>query len=154
MNTGKNFTSRPPPTTAPSWPTPRQSRLALTAQRQRLDSLWSQVRVGTPQSDREVSQLHSGDSFNVTCPVFLGSLTADEVDGRTLLRPRRFPKPDPHPRLLPHGPPAAENPDGWVDYTLTIPCPASGRFGMTARAVPSGTQWRSVSPPYITWAGA
>jgi starch phosphorylase len=125
---------------------------ALTAQRQRLDSLWGQVRVETPQSNREISQLHSGDSFQVTCPVFLGSLQPGEVavelcygaaDAQNQIR---------KPAFFPLAP-SSENNGGWVNYTLTVPCPASGRFGMTARAVPSGTQWRAVSPPYITWAG-
>ena len=125
---------------------------ALTAQRQRLDNLWGQVRVETPQSNREISQLHSGDSFQVTCPVFLGSLQPGEVavelcygaaDAQNQIR---------KPAFFPLAP-SSENNGGWVNYTLTIPCPASGRFGMTARAVPSGTQWRAVSPPYITWAG-
>ena len=129
-----------------------QAAFALTAQRQRLDSLWSEVRVGTPLSNREISQLHSGDSFEVTCPVFLGSLRPDEVavelcygtaDSQNQIR---------KPAFFPLAPVSGNN-NGWVNYTLTIPCPASGRFGMTARAVPSGTQWRAVSPPYITWAG-
>ncbi len=126
--------------------------LALTAQRGRLDQLWSEVRVGAPQSDREVSQLHAGDDFKVSCPVLLGSLKPEEVTVELCYGPADSQNGIRKPAFFPMTP-AGENTDGWVSYGLTIPCPASGRFGMTARAVPSGTQWRSVSPPYITWAG-
>jgi starch phosphorylase len=124
---------------------------ALTTQRQRLDTLWKDVRVESPKSDREVSQLHSGDSFHVTCPVFLGSLRAGEVTVELCYGAADSQGQIPHPAFYAMTP-ASENTGGWIQYTLTIPCPDSGRFGMTARAVPSGTQWRSVSPPYITWA--
>jgi starch phosphorylase len=125
---------------------------ALTDQRQRLDALWSQIRVETPQSDREVSQLHSGDSFHVTCPVFLGSLRPEEVTVELCYGRADAQGQIPHPAFFPMVP-SPDHPGGRVQYSLAIPCPDSGRFGMTARAVPSGNQWRSVSPPYITWAG-
>ena len=128
-----------------------QAASALKAQRLRLERLWSGVRVGAPLSDREVSQLHAGDAFSVTCRVFIGHLEPAEVavelcygsaDAQCEIR---------NPSFIPMLP-AQDNVGGWVQYRLTIPCPTSGRFGMTARAVPSGTQWRHVSPPFITWA--
>lgn len=130
-----------------------KAALALTTQRQRLDQLWNEVRVETPQSDREVSQLHAGDTFTVTCPVFLGGLTPEEITVELCHGPADSQSQIGKPAFFAMTP-ASENTGGWVTYTLTVPCPASGRFGMTARAVPSGSQWRSVSPPFITWAGA
>ena len=126
---------------------------ALTTQRQRLDTLWSQVRIAPPQSDREVSQLHSGDTFKATCRVFLGQLRPDEVTVELCYGTADSQGQIPHPAFFPMTA-AGDTSGGWSSYTLTIPCPASGRFGMSARGVPSGTQWRSVSPPYIAWAGA
>ena len=126
---------------------------ALTTQRQRLDTLWSQVRIAPPQSDREVSQLHSGDTFKATCRVFLGQLRPDEVTVELCYGTADSQGQIPHPSFFPMTA-AGDTSGGWSSYTLTIPCPASGRFGMSARGVPSGTQWRSVSPPYIAWAGA
>ncbi|RYD38679.1 MAG: alpha-glucan family phosphorylase [Verrucomicrobiaceae bacterium] len=128
-----------------------KTALAITAQRQRLDSLWSMVRVEGPQGDRELSQLHSGDSFHVTCPVFLGGMKPEEVavqfcfgpaDAQSRISAPAFREMKPEPGIR----------DGWMQYSLTVSCPGSGRFGMTTRAVPAGGQWHSVSPPYITWA--
>ena len=130
-----------------------KSAYGLTAQRQRLDRLWGQIRVESPVSDREVSQLHSGDTFNVTCPVFLGELKAEEVTVELCYGPADSQNQIRTPEFHAMTPVADGNANGWVNYILTIPCPLSGRFGMTARAVPGGSSWRSVSPPYITWAG-
>ena len=37
-------------------------------------------------------------------------------------------------------------------YGCTITCPASGRFGFTARIIPAGDNWIKYTPGLITWA--
>ncbi|MES2709885.1 MAG: alpha-glucan family phosphorylase [Verrucomicrobiota bacterium] len=128
-----------------------KAALAITAQRQRLDSLWSVVKVESPVSDRELSHLHSGDSFSVSCPVFLGGMKPEEVSVQFCFGPADSQNGISRPSFHPMTPEPGSD-SGWVTYSLTVPCPGSGRFGMTARAVPVGREWHSVSPPYITWA--
>lgn len=129
-----------------------KAALGLSAQRQRLDSLWSGVKVGSPQSDRDISQLHSGDEFGVSCPVFLGGMTPEEVTVQFCFGHADSQNGISAPAFYDMIPEPGASADGWVRYILNVPCPGSGRFGMTARAVPAGSEWHRVSPPYITWA--
>lgn len=129
-----------------------QAALAITAQRQRLDSLWNVVKVENPQSDRDLTQLHSGDAFTVSCPVFLGGMKPSEVSVELCFGPADSQGGISKPAFKEMNPEATAAKDGWTRYALEVACPGSGRFGMTARAVPAGSEWRGVSPPYITWA--
>ena len=124
---------------------------AKVAQRQRLDSLWHEVRVTPPKSDRELGALRAGDTVKIRCSVGLGMLKPAEVSVEVSFGPVdstneiRLHKSLPMTLVQDHG-------DGWYDYEESLAWPASGRYGLTARVLPSGTIWRSVSPGHITWA--
>ena len=126
---------------------------ALSAARVRLDQVWHGTRITPPAADRDITLLHSGDAFQVTCSVFPAGMNSDEVSVEFCMGPansqNRIDSPVFHPMEL-KGP----GKDGWLDYTLTVPCPGSGRFGMTARVLPADAQWRRASPGHLTWADA
>lgn len=117
-----------------------------------LDAHWSKVKVGMPHAQRELSGLHTGDSFAVTTNVFLGEIKPSDVvvelcighavSGNQAKSPVFTPMTLKTPRE-----------DGSFDYTLTVPCEESGRFAFTVRAVPAGDNWKASSPGYVTWAG-
>ena len=126
------------------------SAVALNAQRIRLDSAWHHVRVHSPQPDRDLRALHSGDSFSLVTSVFLGQLSPDEVSVELCTGPadagNQIKSPAFHPMAL-----RKSTPDGWHEYVITVPCPSSGRFGLSARVLPAGGEWKAASPGYVTW---
>ncbi len=124
---------------------------ALVSQRQRLDAQWSHVQVRPPTSDKDLGTLYAGDSFSSKTTVFLGHLRPDEVlvelcygpaDSQNLIKNHHF-----VPMTV-----AEDHGQGWYDYTATLQMPSSGRFGLSARAIPSGSSWRASSPGYVCWA--
>jgi len=126
------------------------SAVALNAQRIRLDSAWHHVRVHSPQPDRDLRALHSGDSFSLVTSVFLGQLSPEEVSVELCTGPadagNQIKSPAFHPMAL-----RKSTPDGWHEYVITVPCPSSGRFGLSARVLPAGGEWKAASPGYVTW---
>jgi starch phosphorylase len=124
---------------------------SLVSQRQRLDAQWGNVVVRPPAADRDLATLYAGDSTTVRTTVCLGHLRPDEVrvelchgpaDSQNLIRQHQF---VPMTVGTDHG-------SGWFDYTAELPMPESGRFGLTARAIPAGNSWQVSSPGYVTWA--
>ena len=124
---------------------------SLNTQRLRFNALWHHVRVGSPRPDRDLRSLHSGDTFSLACAVHLGDIKPSEVTVELCTGPadagNQIKSPAFQPMTL--GKSAG---DGWHEYIITVPCPSSGRFGLTARALPAGTDWKAASPGYVTWA--
>ena len=124
---------------------------AEVTQRQRLDSLWHQVRVNPPVSDRELGSLRAGDRVKIKTSVYLGMLKPGEVSVELSFGPvdstNQIRSHESRPMTL-----SAEHGDGWYDFEESLAWPSSGRYGLTARVLPGGTVWRSVSPGHITWA--
>lgn len=126
---------------------------AVTARRAQLNSLWGNVKVAPPKADRELSTLHAGDSFTVTCQLFPGELSPDDITLEVCTGPADHQRQiiSPSFQAMTCDGPSPDRP-GWYDYSLTIRCPGSGRFGLSARAVPSDGLWHATSPGFITWA--
>lgn len=128
---------------------------ATVTQRERYQHNWHAVRVSPPVSDRELSSLRAGDRVTVKCTVFLGALKPDEVSVQLAVGPV-----DSSNQLLSTKPLSmkltAQKGEGWYEYEESLAWPASGRYGLTARALPGGVAssdvWKSVSPGHITWA--
>jgi starch phosphorylase len=125
---------------------------ALQAQRTRLDAHWHKVRVENPIAGSDLKGLHTGDSFEITCAVHMDSLKPEEVSVELCIGPavagNQARSPEYHPMTL-----KSAKPDGTHLYAITVPCPESGRFAYTARAVPAGNDWNASSPGYVSWAG-
>jgi starch phosphorylase len=117
-----------------------------------LDAHWSKVKVGMPHAERELSGLHTGDSFAVTTNVFLGEIKPSDVVVELCIGHAVSGNQAKSPVFTPMTLKATRE-DGSFDYSLTVPCEESGRFAFTARAVPAGDDWKASSPGYVTWAG-
>jgi starch phosphorylase len=119
----------------------------------RLRSLWKGVRISPPRSERDMSSLHVGDSYKVCSDVELGALTPDEVEVEAyygLANPENRPTASRTQSMVV----AQDFGDGRYLYECEIACDQTGRYGLTARVTPKGTDWRSVVPGFITWAGS
>jgi glycogen phosphorylase len=123
---------------------------ALVKQHQRLSALWGGVVVVSCGPDRDINELHVGDRFTVSAVVRLGELTPEDVDvqlyhGRV----------DADNRILQS---CAETmtlqesgAKGEHVYRQELSCGASGRYGLTVRVIPRGTDWNHAMPGYMTW---
>jgi starch phosphorylase len=123
----------------------------LVTQRQRLQSLWQSVSIGIPVADTDASRRHLGDHFDVTTEVHLGDLRPDEVVVQLYYGPV-----DPSTRVTESHAiemkVEKELSDGRYLYGNRLDCSQTGRFGFTARVIPSGKAWTNVMPGFLTWA--
>lgn len=124
---------------------------ALVAQGKRLHALWEHVRVEKPVVDRDIAALHVGDKFNVTVSVRLGELKPEEVNVQVYYGPVG---PDlkivrSHSKSMTLNDDQA---DGVHVYNQEIECESTGRYGLTARVIPAGDDWKGIMPGFITWA--
>ena len=132
--------------------TPNKAEKArkLVAQHDRLDALWQEVKIASPEADKDVSLLHVGDKFNVRVRVHLGQLTPEEANVEVyygqVSSDNKITRSFSEPMSL-----AESRSDGWHVYRHEIVCRTSGRCGFTARVTPRGDEWRSVMPGFITW---
>ncbi|NQU39698.1 MAG: alpha-glucan family phosphorylase [Lentisphaerae bacterium] len=123
----------------------------LVAQRERLGGSWSGVRIAMPVADRDIASLHVGDTFAVTSVVELGDLKPDEVDVEVY-----YGLADSKNEIIDSESLAMamteDQGDGRYVYRQELPCKRPGRYGLTARVVPRGSDWSSTMPGFTTWA--
>lgn len=123
----------------------------LVAHKQKLMNSWPKVKVNMPQSDKNLSIMHVGDTFNVTVTVELGDLTSEEVDiqvyyGTVNMENKIIDSFVENMSVM------ENRGNGSMTYKHTITCKSSGRYGFTARAVPAGKDFQNFMPKLITWA--
>jgi starch phosphorylase len=123
----------------------------LLVHHKRLAAAWNKVHVGSPAIDKDLSTLHVGDTFRVVADVSLGELTPEEVVVQAY-----YGRLDSQNRIsrghAEHMPGAKQKSDGSYTYSHEITCTSTGRFGLTVRAIPNGSEWQSHMPGFITWA--
>ncbi|MBU1195405.1 MAG: alpha-glucan family phosphorylase [Proteobacteria bacterium] len=122
--------------------------LALT--QSRLKELWRYIWLSAPRI-HEASDFKVGDTFRLTLEVFLGDLTPEEVEVQIY-----------HGKLRGAGHLEGSRPEtmqlekqlepGKYLYVSTLVCSDSGRFGYTARVIPSGDEILRHTPLLVTWA--
>ncbi len=122
----------------------------LAVQTDRVQTHWKEVRVGPPR--RETRGAHRvGDRFQVTAEVQLGHLLPEEVEIELYYGHFKSFSELSDSRLAV----MQVNRDlggGAYEYGCAVICEASGRFGFSVRATPSGDDWIKFTPGLITWA--
>jgi starch phosphorylase len=122
----------------------------LSAQYNRLSSLWGKIRIEHPVRKAE-GPFWVGERFEVTAMVNLGELRPDEVKMELYYGPLKTVDSiaDSHSQEMTvkevHG-------DSNYLYSCTIACSNSGRYGFTVRAIPNGDDRIRFAPGLITWA--
>ena len=110
---------------------------ALRAKKVRLDANWHQVRVSTPRAERELSGLHTGDTFEVTTNVFPRGFETGGSSGGDLHGACGGRKSGKKPDMYPHEP---EKTPGLTAPTSTpFPSPARKAGVLPSRYAPC--QW-------------
>jgi len=124
--------------------------VVFSKQYQRLDNLWSNIKIETPVQETE-GPFRVGDNFTVTAKVNLGELRPDEVNIELYYGPLKTVDTisESHYEKMTV---KEDQGNGSYLYTCNITCVASGRYGFTVRAVPSGDDRIKFAPGHITWA--
>jgi len=128
----------------------RQAR-NLVENRRRLESLWKGISVERPATDRDISEIHVGETFRVTSLVKLGEIRPEEVDVEVYYGPVSSVNAivQSHTQTMTK---AEERGDGVYLYSCDLTCRNTGRHGFTARVTPRGGEWRQWVPGFLTWA--
>jgi starch phosphorylase len=99
-----------------------------------------------------LSFISVGDEFRVTSRVRLGRLRPDEVAVQ-LFYGHADSKNQITQSQVENMEMVATRDDGVFEYSHTMRCTATGRYGFAVRAVPSGEDWKTDTPGFVTWAG-
>jgi len=122
----------------------------LSAQHERLRSLWNNIKVEHPVREAE-GPFMVGESFTVTAVVSLGELRPDEVKVELYYGDLKSVDKivDSHSEEMSV---KANRENGVYEYACTLNCEAAGRYGFTVRVVPRGDDRIRFAPGLITWA--
>ena len=124
---------------------------SLAAQHERLAKHWKNVTLEKPEAHSDLAALQVGDFFKVSVRAHLGELKPDEVvvelyfgllnalneitDGQC------------QQMLMTEAPGKNE-----YVFECRVDCGKTGRYGFTARVIPSGDEWTQHLPGYMVWA--
>jgi starch phosphorylase len=122
----------------------------LSAQHERLRSLWENIRIESPVRETE-GPFQVGESFTVTSVVSLGELRPDEVNVELYYGDLKSVDTivDSHSEGMSV---KEDRENGVYLYACTLNCKASGRYGFTVRVFPRGDDRIRFAPGLITWA--
>lgn len=122
----------------------------LAAQRERLSVNWDSIRIESPVRDGD-GPFRAGESFRANAIVHLGKLDPEEVEVQLVYgKLKAIDKlAESHTSLMTI---QEERGNGTYLYACTIICKVSGRYGFTARVIPSGDERIKFTPGLISWA--
>jgi starch phosphorylase len=109
------------------------------------------VRVGYPYSQKKVEDLQVGDSVEMLVEVYLGAIPPEDVSVEAYYGPldNRQNVLRSNTRTM-HVKEKLGN--GKYLYTVNVTWDKAGRFGVTARTIPAGSEWKHCMPGFIAWA--
>ena len=121
----------------------------LTEINERLKNHWENIRIEKPVVDLE-GPFRVGETFNVTTRVHLGELRPDDVEVQVYYGLMKFVDVLDNGRVKKMDI-VQKDEDGIFQYTCSIICEDSGRYGFTIRVTPKGDSWLKFTPGFITW---
>ncbi|MFW6335341.1 MAG: alpha-glucan family phosphorylase, partial [Desulfosalsimonas sp.] len=122
----------------------------LVAQRRRLQNEWPKIRVKPPQSETGIPY-RVGDTFKVTSEVYLAGLLPEDVEVELYYGPLKTVEELRDSRVI-RMEVAEDLGEARFLYECNVPCEHAGRFGFTARIVPTGDDYLKYTPGFLTWA--
>ncbi len=119
--------------------------------RDKIESSWEKIRLESPVTNKDVSEIHVGDSFVLKVNVYLDGLSHDDVEIQIY-----YGMVDSQNKIIKSccGIMDVDNDSGDGNFTFkfTFKCGETGRYGFTARIVPRAFELKNCIPPFIKWA--
>ncbi|MFW6297425.1 MAG: alpha-glucan family phosphorylase [Desulfosalsimonas sp.] len=122
----------------------------LVSQRRRFQNEWPGIRVKAPESEIGIPY-RVGDTFRVTTEVYLAGLTPEEVEVELYYGPIKTVDELKDARIAKMQM-TEDLGEGRFLYECHVPCEHAGRFGFTARVIPTGDDYLKHTPGFLTWA--
>ncbi|MBS3754793.1 MAG: alpha-glucan family phosphorylase [Desulfobacterales bacterium] len=122
----------------------------LVSQRRRIEQEWPKVRILSPESETDVFY-RVGDTFQVTTEVHLGGLTPDDVEVELYYGQLKSVEELKDAKVVKMSM-IEDLGEGSYRYACDVPCEHAGRFGFTARVMPTGDDYLKYAPGFLTWA--
>ena len=117
---------------------------------ERLKNQWGTIKIDHPVRDAE-GPFRTSDQMNVSASVFLGNIRPEEVTVE-LCCGRLKAVDELEIQNIQQMDLVEDQGGGRYKYGTTVLCNTAGRFGLTARVVPSGDNHLKYTPGLITWA--
>jgi starch phosphorylase len=125
--------------------------IQLIAQRNKLEKLWSQIKISPPVITHSQEPFRVGQTIPITVTVNLGELQPEEVEVELFYGPQK--SLDTLAAGTKQRMTVQENRGkGQYIYASNINCENTGQFGLTSRVLPHGDGWIKNTPDLITWA--
>lgn len=122
----------------------------LVEEKNNLNENYKNLSIEYPQVDRELVDVHVGDSFNVSSKVFLNKLKPEDVEVQVYYGPVNTHNEIIHSHTVVMELAEKLN-DGYYIYRHQLQCEHAGRFALTARIIPAGQDWSNSMPGFICW---
>jgi starch phosphorylase len=124
--------------------------LALVEQKKRYVAHFPQLSLTAPVVEKQLNDIHVGDEFTFTAEVYLGELRPEDVSVQLY-----YGKVNVHNEIIESSSAdmtmLTDHGDNNYTYQYNLTCEHSGRFGLTARIVPVGSDWEKSVPGFMTW---
>ncbi len=122
----------------------------LVAEKQRYVAYFPDLSISTPVVEQQLNDIHVGDQFTFSVEVHLGELKPEEVEVQLY-----YGKVNVHNVIIESRADnmtlVSDNGDNNYTYQYNMTCEYSGRFGLTARIVPHGSDWENSVPGFMAW---
>ncbi|MDD3154953.1 MAG: alpha-glucan family phosphorylase [Victivallaceae bacterium] len=124
--------------------------VSLVNQKGRLVANFGKLYVAQPTANRNINELYAGDEFSVRTEVYLGDLTPEEISVEAY-----YGLVDNHNQIVHSYSTPMRNMkslgDGRYAFECKVKCEIPGRFGLTARITPAGSDWINSVPGFMCW---
>ncbi len=122
----------------------------LVEQKKRMVDHFGGIEVENPTVDRDLNTVHVGDSFRVSTNVFLNGMTPQEVAVEVY-----YGQVNVHNEIVSSDSQAMTMAEDLGNhhyrYETVLACTHPGRFGLTARVTPVGSEWDNSIPGFMSW---
>ena len=119
--------------------------------RDKIEASWEKIKLESPITNEDISEIHVGDSFVLKAEVYLDGLSHDDVeiqiyygmvDSQNNIIKSRCGIMDVD----------SDAGNGYFTFKYKFKCGKTGRYGFTARIVPKAFELKNCIPPFIKWA--
>jgi len=119
--------------------------------RDKIEKSWGKIKLESPITNKDISEIHVGDSFLLKAKVYLDGLSHNDVEVQIY-----YGTVDSQNKIIKSccGIMDIDNDlkNGNFLFKYNFKCKKAGRYGFTARIVPKAFELKNCIPPFIKWA--